>query len=247
MAIVLLNLFIALMTNTFEQYYQRSGMEWSVAAAKIIITYDRRSDLIPPPVNIIVFLLYILYELIEFIGFGLFNRLPRDVINMDNNTFTFTEKMSIMLFGDDSTWYCSYCHSFQPNFDRIITTKHMLKWMESSGLQRKDQLEVLRTKALLCYRCKRVKRSQPRYEWILDKISYWCAYFSVLPILFAFAVPGGIFRFVSKRVSEIEHNSEQEFYELIKQRRIDAKLYNEQVRLSKINDQNIQKIKCYVI
>ena len=62
---ILMNLFIALLTITYESAKQSNKLKTNFARITHTIELDRKSAIMPPPLNILVFLLTIIYQLFE--------------------------------------------------------------------------------------------------------------------------------------------------------------------------------------
>eukprot|EP01083_Nonionella_stella_P074515 202177_1 len=226
-ALLLINLFIAMMAKTFDEMSNISNTQWSLNAATFIVKYDRRNDILPPPFNLVVYILVLLWYIFE-IPLVLCVRLnPIGTMEFSRKHVTLKEKLRALISGQHDVWLCEYCHSVQhvkPNDRRIKLVK---KWMSVIGFDTRDRTAILESEAVLCQYCKRVKRTEKRYEWIADNISYCIAYVVILPIVVILTVPTGSIRILWHIMVDVERNDMEEFYRLFhekqKHRAVDDK------------------------
>eukprot|EP00483_Globobulimina_turgida_P001393 UN01395 len=185
-ALLLINLFIAMMAKTFEELSKKSNTQWSLNVATFIVQYDRRNDVLPPPFNLIVYVIVLLWYIIEIPIIFIFNYNinPIATINLSSKQLSFTQKLSAIIYGQKDVCLCTYCHCIQQILSNENRIQDLKKWMSRIGLDTRDRTAILSCDAVLCQHCKRViRRSETRYEWIADTVSYYISYIIILPVI----------------------------------------------------------------
>ena len=249
-ALLLINLFIAMMAKTFEELSDRANTSWSLNFGRFIIAYDRKNDILPPPFNLVVYIIALIWYIFEIplVICGILRQPLATLYDLSTQNLSIVDKLSTLFKGQKDVWLCTYCHCVQTvksDEERIDAIK---KWMNRLGMDTRDRATILETNAELCEYCKRVKRDLERYKWITDHISYYIAYLTVLPLIFITTIPtGGIIR-LYKRMIGTEKNDAEEFYRLLRERqklRLEAdhhdmrKLFTQKKRISQILNEKI--------
>eukprot|EP01083_Nonionella_stella_P074516 202181_1 len=103
----------------------------------------------------------------------------------------------------------------------LIPIKLVKKWMSVIGFDTRDRTAILESEAVLCQSCKRA-RTEKRYEWIADTISYYIVYVVILPIILILTVPTGSFRILWQRMVDVERNDMEEFYRLFHEKHVEC-------------------------
>merc|ERR1719162_558959 len=108
-ALLLINLFIAMMAQTFEKYTERSQSKYCLNLADFIVRFDRKNDMLPPPFNMIVRIGLLLWYCNEvpMVLSGYISS-PMGTLQFPS-TASPKEKMTLLFFGQPKVWICQYC------------------------------------------------------------------------------------------------------------------------------------------
>ena len=131
-------------------------------------------------------------------------------------------------------WMCSYCHAVQHLRSDKERRKSLNDWMDKIHVDARDRRTILDTNATLCSSCYRQKRTQKRYQWVSDTISYWIAYIFVLPIVFILTIPIGVIQHLWSKLTDVEHNDMPEFYLLLREKQKEIKQADRRKSLTKM-------------
>merc|ERR1719361_509252 len=129
---------------------------------------------------------------------------------------------------------CSYCHAVQYSRSDEEEKKAINKWMDKIHVDARDKRTILGTNASLCSSCFRQKRTQKRYQWVADTISYWIAYIFVLPLIFIVTMPVGLISYCWHRIADVEHNDMPEFYLLLREKQKEIKQADRRRSIAKL-------------
>merc|ERR1719373_1074100 len=102
--LVLLNILFAMMATTFENIAEDAKLEYIMSKADIVWTYSCKNAVLPPPMNMIVYSLWLLW-------FG-FKAVQVSLLGGGGNKLPGEQQQSLwsrVVEGDPDYWYCQYC------------------------------------------------------------------------------------------------------------------------------------------
>jgi hypothetical protein len=191
--VVLLNLLIAMMSKTYEAVQDRSLEEFLFAKAKITWELDITDNEIPPPLNIIVEIVYQIYKLLKCVGSaacmvngGVSDAAGDEAFGDDGDKKQRGAASPMSVAGLTFPWRCSTCHHLNERSEATavaLGTHTRLDQVElenevGDALTQKALLETLAKNDLvsgdtvICSKCWTVARCLEDEGFFKERVSY---------------------------------------------------------------------------
>eukprot|EP00497_Spongosphaera_streptacantha_P003134 TRINITY_DN3780_c0_g1_i1.p1 TRINITY_DN3780_c0_g1~~TRINITY_DN3780_c0_g1_i1.p1 ORF type:complete len:269 (-),score=65.47 TRINITY_DN3780_c0_g1_i1:97-903(-) len=160
-----------------ERSWTKARWSSTLGALKTSTNTTGASTVIPAPLNLIVYLLYMPITFLDCSIFGLVMGLVR--------------KKEV----EKSAWICGFCHTtnkLDPDFQKKVLMSWLLALKEKEMMDETELPIIEKTQVVLCKHCSRVKKEVNELQVNLEKWSLYIYYILIYPVLFVLMamIPG---------------------------------------------------------
>jgi len=194
---ILLNILIAMMATTFSEVYSMARLQFVYGSAFVIYTNDKLSAVMPPPLNMLAYILWSLWFLMRVLKVTAAGRKKTGDKEFDEGGFKSTVIQAAQ--GDPTVWYCQHCHHPNEITDEGNREKSaVVAWFDQFDVRcaAKEQKKVEDSGVEVCNNCWRPKRRGTWARLMLEKISFIVFVSTIaLPLWIILAMPGFMEKF----------------------------------------------------
>ena len=199
-ALIMIRLLIAMISFTYNKIIRQAEHQVVYQYIKNAYELDRSSGLMPPPLNIFVFAVAIVWLIMDLLMVILINR----YIDVENHLqlakpvgSSYIKRVwhgiQDLFARNNSYWICAHCK--EHNYERYDVNRYLSQFRPSCDPADTKIVEVYSPE--ICQRCYRNKTAVGRMTIVLQQISFGIFTVVVYPVLFTFMLIPAIISWIA--------------------------------------------------